>query len=176
VKLKRAKWFAMLASAAAFLVFHWLTHRNPDPLPADARADHILVKKSERSLVLLRGQVPLKTYRVSLGHRPVGPKQMEGDKRTPEGLYVIDRHNDRSTCYLAFHISYPKPEQVAWAAAHGVSAGGDVMIHGLRNGMGWIGSLHRKVDWTAGCIGVTDEEMDEIFRAVPDGTPIQIVP
>ena len=96
--------------------------------------------------------------------------------KTPEGLYAIDYRNSHSDFHLSLHISYPGPEDVRRAAVAGVPPGGDIMIHGLPNGMGWLGHAHQKKDWTAGCIAVTDEEIEELWRIVPDGTPIQIRP
>jgi murein L,D-transpeptidase YafK len=89
-------------------------------------------------------------------------------------MYVIDRRNPRSCCHLALHISYPNTANVAAARARGVSPGGDVEIHSIRNGLGWLGRWHQATDWTLGCIAVANSEMDEIWRAVPDGTPIVI--
>jgi murein L,D-transpeptidase YafK len=151
-------------------------HVNVNPLPQDAVADRVLVEKSARRLTLLRGQTELKTYRVSLGRDPVGAKEFEGDQRTPEGIYTIDFHKPDSDYHLALHISYPEQRDIDRAAPHNRSAGSDIMIHGLRNGDGWIGGFHRQRDWTAGCIAVTDFEIEEIYRAVPDGTPIEIRP
>jgi murein L,D-transpeptidase YafK len=96
--------------------------------------------------------------------------------KTPEGLYSIDYRNPHSDYHLALHISYPAPDDVKRAAARGVSAGGDIMIHGLPNGRGWIGKLHRQKDWTAGCIALTDKEIEELWRITPDGTPVEIRP
>ena len=154
--------------AAAYLNLH--------PLPQDALADRVLVEKSARRLTLLHVGTALKTYRVALGRAPVGAKEYEGDQRTPEGIYSIDFHKADSDYHLALHVSYPNETDVARAAERGVSAGNDIMIHGLRNGGGWIGAFHRRRDWTAGCIAVTDFEIEEIWRAVPDGTPIEIRP
>ncbi len=146
------------------------------PLKDGARADRIVVHKGERVLVLMAGDVTLKWYRISLGREPVGAKQREGDGRTPEGRYRIDYRNPASGYHLALHISYPDAKDRARARKAGVSPGGDIMIHGMRNGYGWIGQLHRLVDWTNGCIAVTDTEMDEIWRAVANGTEIEIRP
>lgn len=99
---------------------------------------------------------------------------MEGDGKTPEGLYVIDYRNQRSQFHLSLHVSYPRPEQVARAKKKGISPGGMIMIHGLRNGAGFLGRFHRLADWTTGCIAVTNEEIEEIWRVVPDGTSIEI--
>lgn len=146
------------------------------PLKADTQADRIVVHKHERVLELMAGDVTLKRYTISLGREPVGAKQREGDGRTPEGRYRIDYRNPASGYHLALHISYPDAKDRARARKAGVSPGGDIMIHGMRNGYGWIGPLHRLVDWTNGCIAVTDAEMDEIWRAVANGTEIEIRP
>jgi murein L,D-transpeptidase YafK len=139
-------------------------------------ADRIEVFKAERRLVLLKDGRPLKTYRVALGADPVGPKRQEGDHRTPEGRYTIDFHKPDSAFHLALHISYPNEEDRRQAARRGVSPGGSIMIHGLPNGLAWFGRLHARRDWTDGCIAVTDSEIEEIARAVPDGTVIVIYP
>jgi murein L,D-transpeptidase YafK len=118
----------------------------------------------------------LKEYRVALGFSPVGPKQHEGDGRTPEGKYTIDFHKSDSAFHRALHISYPSGADTARAAEAGVAPGGDIMIQGLPNGFSPLGSAHRIRDWTAGCIAVTDSEIDEIWILVEDGTPIEIRP
>lgn len=146
------------------------------PLAPGARADRVLVEKGARRLTLFSGSKPLKSYRVALGSSPVGPKEREGDRRTPEGVYVIDRHKEDSAFHRALHISYPDANDVARAEKKGLSAGSDIMIHGLPNGRGWVGAFHRRRDWTAGCIAVTDSQIEEIWRAVPDGSPIEIRP
>jgi len=111
-----------------------------------------------------------------LGRNPLGAKQKEGDMKTPEGIYKIDGRNTQSSFHLALHVSYPSDEDDKHAAARGASAGSDIMIHGIRNGHGWIGAFHRWNDWTAGCIAVTDEEIEELWRVTPDGTTIEICP
>jgi len=143
---------------------------------SNTKADRVIVVKHERTLTLMSGSTVLKSYKVSLGSEPVGPKQRQGDHKTPEGSYVLDRRNPRSRFYRSLHISYPTPEQRTEAVKTGTDPGGDIMIHGLPNGFGWLGSLHRTLDWTDGCIAVTDQEMDEIWQAVADGTPIEIKP
>lgn len=101
-------------------------------------------------------------------------KQHAGDHQTPEGLYIIDAKKSQSRFHLALHISYPNADDIRRAAKAHVSPGGDVEIHGLQNGLGWIGSIEHWVDWTDGCIALPDVEMDEVWRAVPVGTPIEI--
>jgi murein L,D-transpeptidase YafK len=149
---------------------------NVNPLPHDAVADRILVEKAARRLTLLQNGRALKSYSVALGRTPVGAKEFEGDQRTPEGIYSVDFHKADSDYHLALHISYPEQHDVDRATAHGLSAGTDIMIHGLPNGRGWIGRFHRRADWTAGCIAVADFEIEEIYRAVPDGTAIELRP
>lgn len=145
-------------------------------MPTVLRADHVVVVKKERTLELLGQGKVIKSYKVALGGDPVGPKTKQGDHKTPEGMYVLDFRNAHSQFYKSIHISYPNEHDRAFAQQKGVSPGGDVFLHGLPNGYGAIGAAHRLKDWTDGCIAVTDEEMDEIWKAVPDGTPIEIKP
>ncbi len=161
-----------LAAGAALL---WANLPHP-ALPLDVRADKVVIEKAPRRLLLYKRGALLKTYVVALGANPVGPKREEGDRRTPEGQYTIDGRNADSTFHRALHVSYPSAADMARAKAAGVKPGGDIMIHGIRNGLGWIGRIHRRFDWTAGCIAVTDAEIEEIWRAVPDGTQVEIVP
>jgi murein L,D-transpeptidase YafK len=172
----RAKiWLTVFTLAAAAGIFLFAYH-NRNRLPAGATADRVVVEKSERRLSILRNGKVIKSYRVSLGRNPIGPKEQEGDMKTPEGVYKIDSRNPNSDYHLALHISYPSEQDVARAATRGVNAGFDIMIHGLPNGRGWMGSAHRATDWTAGCIAVTDEEIEELWQAVPDGTAVEIRP
>lgn len=138
--------------------------------------DRVVVLKKERTLELLSQGTVIKTYKIALGGDPVGPKVRQGDHKTPEGTYVLDSRNAQSHYYKSIHISYPSARDRAAARKNGVSPGGDVFVHGLPNGYGWVGAEHRAKDWTDGCIAVTDQEMDEIWLAVPDGTPIEIRP
>lgn len=183
----------LLIGAALF----WLTLRNfprafqhaqRDATPAKARheierpthgvekADKVLIEKGARRLTLLANSKPLKVYSVALGSSPVGNKEREGDGRTPEGVYTIDFHKPDSDYHRALHISYPSAEDQVRAAKAGVGPGGDIMIHGLPNGFGALGAAHRLRDWTAGCIALTDDEIDELYAAVVDDTPVEIRP
>lgn len=146
------------------------------PSRTGLRADRVLVLKRERTLQLWSGGKIMKTYKVALGGNPVGAKTQQGDHKTPEGLYVLDSRNTHSQFYKSLHISYPNARDRASARAKGVSPGGDVFLHGLPNGYRMVGAAHRLKDWTDGCIAVTDEEIDEIWAVVPDGTPIEIRP
>ncbi|HBZ72737.1 MAG TPA: hypothetical protein DEP35_24575 [Deltaproteobacteria bacterium] len=153
-----------------------MSYRTPMARASAAGVDAVVVEKKARRLTLFSAGSPVHTYAVALGVHPVGPKIQEGDDRTPEGSYVIDGRNYNSAYHLALHLSYPNATDRARAAALGVDPGGDIMIHGLPNGFGWLGPAHRKHDWTRGCIAVTDSEIDEIGGLVPDGTPVQIKP
>ncbi|QQR75314.1 MAG: L,D-transpeptidase family protein [Holophagales bacterium] len=166
----------LLALLTVIALLAWANWPEAAPLPAGTRVERIVVRKAERVMELESGGVVVRRYRVSLGRVPVGAKEREGDRKTPEGLYRIDDRNPRSCCHLSLHISYPSPEDTRRAAARGESPGSLIMIHGLRNGFGWLGRLHRLADWTYGCIAVTDAEMDELWRVVADGTPILITP
>lgn len=139
-------------------------------------ADHVLIIKKERTLKLIRDGKMIKTYKIALGGDPIGPKTKQGDHKTPEGVYVLDSRNPQSRFYKSIHISYPNARDRAVARKNGLSPGGDVFLHGLPKGYGWVGSSHRLKDWTDGCIAVTNEEMDEIWNAVPNGKPIEIRP
>lgn len=143
---------------------------------AELHADRVLVLKKDRTLQLLKSGKVIKTYRVALGSEPIGAKARQGDHKTPEGVYVLDRRNAHSQFHKAIHISYPSARDRAVARQEQASPGGDVFLHGLPNGFGYIGAAHRLKDWTDGCIAVTNEEIDEIWLAVPDGTPIEIRP
>jgi murein L,D-transpeptidase YafK len=140
------------------------------------KADKVVVYKARRILELLRGDAVIKTYHVALGHNPDGPKVREGDGRTPEGSYRIDRRKLLSDYHLALHISYPDVHDIKRAAALGVSPGGGIMIHGQPGGMTPAEKKKMSTDWTAGCIALTNPEIDEVWRLVDDGTTVDIYP
>jgi murein L,D-transpeptidase YafK len=135
-----------------------------------------VVIKSERKLYAYSDGTLVKTYTISLGRKPEGKKRFKGDYRTPEGIFTIDSKNSRSECYKNLGISYTNQIGLEYAEAHGHSSGGSVKIHGLQNGLGIIGRLHRLMDWTAGCIALTNDEIDELYDAVKIGSPIEIKP
>lgn len=139
-------------------------------------ADKILIEKNERRLTLFSKGKVLKTYKTALGGNPDGPKERQGDNKTPEGAYVIDSRNRGSLYHLSLHVSYPNDKDKKRAKQLGVSPGGDIMIHGIKNGFSWVGALHTEVDWTKGCIAVTDEEIEEIDKLAPNGTNVEIRP
>lgn len=174
----RRRWKLVAGAAVVLLAIvayvRWFSDEGP--LAADAKVDRVVVLKGERRLELFQSGKLLKTYRVPLGGNPVGPKTQAGDHKTPEGSYVLDWRNPSSKYHLSLHVSYPSASDAAAARQRGVIAGGDIMVHGLPNKLEWIGKFHRLWDWTDGCIAVTNSEMDELWRAVPDGTPIEIRP
>jgi L,D-peptidoglycan transpeptidase YkuD (ErfK/YbiS/YcfS/YnhG family) len=139
-------------------------------------ADKVLIEKKERRLTLLSKGEVIRVYKIALGGNPVGPKERQGDNKTPEGIYIIDSRNRKSGYHLSLHISYPNEKDKRRAKELGVSPGGHIMIHGIKNGLGWIGAFHSELDWTEGCIAVTDGEIEEIDRLVPDGTIVEIRP
>jgi tetratricopeptide (TPR) repeat protein len=138
--------------------------------------DRILIEKSTRRLMLISQGEVLKTYKIALGGNPIGPKERQGDNKTPEGTYVIDARNKDSRFHLSLHISYPNERDKKRAKEFGVSPGGDIMIHGIKNSFSWVGDAHAEVDWTKGCIAVTDEEIEEIDKLAPNGTIVEIRP
>jgi len=173
--VKRTIIFAALILVCALTTYLY-AHHNWNSLPAGTTIDRILVEKSARRLSIFRKANQIKSYRIALGRNPLGAKKEEGDMKTPEGIYKIDGRNPQSSFHLALHISYPSDEDNKRAAARGVPPGFDIMIHGIQNGRGWIGAFHRWKDWTAGCIAVTDEEIEELWRVTFDGTTIEIRP
>ncbi len=143
---------------------------------AQQKADRIVIEKSQHRMTLFAGPTILRIYRIAIGRGPTGPKLQQGDHKTPEGDYTVDQHNANSSFHRALHISYPNTEDRSRAAKAHVGPGGDIMIHGLPNGRGWIGRAQRLYDWTDGCIALTNEEMDEVFELVPNGAKVHIQP
>lgn len=161
----------------------WTVANGPSASARDQMAalppvhpDRIVVLKSERQMALMRGDHVVRVYRIALGRYPRGHKTEKGDSRTPEGSYVIESRLEDSNFYRAIQISYPNAEDVARARARGVDPGGQIMIHGLPNRWSAKQVGHPTLDWTQGCIAVTNQEMDEIWRLVQIGTPIEIHP
>ncbi|MDX1634311.1 MAG: L,D-transpeptidase family protein [Marinobacter sp.] len=150
-----------------------LDGRAMDVMP---HVDQVLVRKEERRLYLMADETVVRSYRISLGDNPTGHKLFEGDERTPEGDYVLDWRNPNSDFYKSIHISYPNDHDRSMAQAWGQDPGGSIMIHGLPNDAGDMAFAYVGLDWTDGCIAVSNAEMDEIWQLVRDGTPIQILP
>lgn len=180
----KSKGFYFGKIGVGFLIFALLPFSAGDTLaekrspsaPAEIKADKILIEKSKRRLSLMRDGRLLKSYKISLGSNPVGAKTEQGDGKTPEGNYVIDGRNPNSAYHLSLHISYPNAQDKERAKNLGVSPGGAIMIHGLPNGMDWLGSLQEMIDWTQGCIALSNSEIEEVWKGVPDGTEVEIKP
>ena len=156
-------------------------HAVPIPLtgvrlPPLAYVDSIVVYKRERTLIAFNRGVPQRSYFVALGSNPVGDKVRAGDQRTPEGLFYITAHNPASKYHLGLRLSYPSPAHKARSDSLGVDPGGDIMIHGLPPTFSDAGKEHRVIDWTNGCVALSNQEIEELWRAAPDGTPVHIKP
>lgn len=136
--------------------------------------DRIVIDKSERRMWAYAKGQPIRAFDIALGRDPVGDKERQGDNRTPEGIYPVTAHNPESAFHLSLRLGYPTPEQSAAAEATGTDPGGDIMIHGLPNGQDYLGRAHLARDWTAGCIAVTNEEIEWLYEAVAVGTPVEI--
>lgn len=146
------------------------------PSPPLGLVDSIVVEKKAHTLTLFRDGKPTRTFLVALGGAPVGDKLRAGDRRTPEGVFHIDSRQPNSKYHLALHISYPDAAHSARSRAIGADPGGEIMIHGLPNGLGAAGATHRVTDWTNGCVALTDQEIEQIWSVVPIGTPVEIKP
>jgi murein L,D-transpeptidase YafK len=159
--------------AIAMIIYYVYPEKK---LPSGVTIDKMVVFKSKRELLVYSKGRLVKTYTISLAKNPVGHKQYEGDYRTPEGYYTINSKNPKSVCYKNLGISYPDKEDISAAKNLGKTPGGNIKIHGILNGFGFIGKFHRWGAWTAGCIALTNEEMDELYYHTPVGTPIEIKP
>ena len=166
--------FTIIITVAIFLGLIIYNALPEEALPTDKKITKIIVEKSKRQLKVFSDTMLLKTYEISLGSNPLGHKQYEGDGKTPEGKYIINDKNPNSGYYLNLGISYPNSQDIKYANSINKSPGGDIKIHGLRNGIGFIGKLQRLFDWTQGCIALTNTEIKELFDNVPIGTKIEI--
>ena len=167
--------------SSAFALTLALPGARVAPLPAAGPgpigiADSIVIEKRAHRLTLFHMGRPLRTYLVALGSEPGKDKVSAGDRRTPEGLFSVEARNPFSKFHLALRLSYPDVRHKAIAQQLGVSPGGDIMIHGLPPARSSIGARHRLVDWTNGCIALTDQEIEELWQSVPVGTPVEIKP
>ena len=169
------QWIGVAVLAAALLL-SVAPARAQIPHGETVKADLVIVRKAARQLELRRAGRVIRTFRVALGWDPSGPKRQEGDGRTPEGVYTLDWRNASSSFYRSIHVSYPRAGDDLHAVRWGVSPGGLIMLHGLPNGLRAEEIGHPEVDWTNGCIALTNEEIDEIWARVEDGTTIIIYP
>lgn len=154
----------------------YLSIKSNNALTINSKIDFIKVDKSERKLLVYSKGRLIKGYKISLGKNPNGAKEYQGDNKTPEGVYHITAKNPNSMAYKNLGISYPNKEDIRRAETLGKPTGGDIKIHGMMNDLGFVGSIHSLFDWTNGCIAVTNDEIDELFKYVKIGTTIAIVP
>jgi murein L,D-transpeptidase YafK len=147
---------------------------TPPPPPLTGEIDRIVIEKAARRMQLFRDGKPVRTYQIALGFTPEGDKLRQGDGKTPEGAFTIDRRNAESAFHLSVGLDYPQPEDRDRAAKVGYSPGGDIFIHGQPNALPDGPAI--KGDWTAGCIAVTNAEIREIWAVTPIGTKVEIRP
>lgn len=173
----RMKYKFLLLLFSIFIIAFISYYVYPEKtLANDFNTTKIVVEKSKHKMYLYESNKLGKTYSISMGANPTGHKHEQGDEKTPEGKYIIDYKNDKSMAYLSMHISYPNSNDKIYATSHDMKPGGDIMIHGLPNSIKYVGKFHRWYDWTNGCIGITNKEMDELWRSVKVGTEIEIKP
>jgi murein L,D-transpeptidase YafK len=160
--------------AIIFLILSVVACSNQSGNGKRVTVDKVVVYKSKRELQLIKSGKIVRTFKVALGDNPIGHKQQEGDERTPAGKYTLDWRNGKSAYHKSIHISYPNARDKANAKRLGISPGGSIMIHGMPRKLAWLGSAHKLIDWTNGCIAVSNEEMDEIWAMVKNGNAIEI--
>ena len=173
--LKRTATALLAAWAFLFVFFGPVTATELSPV-TDAVVDRIIVEKSKRTMTLLKQDREVRTYKIALGRDPVGPKVMQGDNKTPEGIYYIDYKVANSVYHRALHLSYPSSDDVERARALGVPPGGSIMIHGMKPDKLWMGDVQYLFNWTNGCIALTNREIEEVWVLVPSWTPVEIRP
>ena len=159
----------IIAAAFAFLLYAGAVH-------SEQTADMVLVEKSKSRLYLMREGKAFASFQVAFGSNPRGHKQQQGDGKTPEGRYMLDYKNAGSAYYKSIHISYPSAKDREEARKRGVDPGGQIMIHGQKNGYGRLSILVQRFNWTNGCIALSDRDMETVWKAVKPGTPIEIKP
>lgn len=143
---------------------------------AKAPVNKILIEKKAHRLTVFSDGKEIRRFKVALGRGGLAKKLKEGDKLTPEGLYFVARRNPKSGYHLSLAISYPNAADIAAAKLAGVKTGGDIMIHGIKAGLGWLGRFHTLTDWTLGCIAVTNSQIEDLWTLAPEGTEVEIRP
>ncbi|TCS31963.1 L,D-transpeptidase-like protein [Paucimonas lemoignei] len=143
---------------------------------AQSKVELVRVLKAERKLQVIAGGSVVKEFKIALGSNPIGHKQQEGDGKTPEGSYTLDYKKSDSAYYKAIHVSYPNEADVSSAKARGVNPGGQIMIHGQKNGLGWLSFISQRMDWTLGCVALSNDDMETVWKMVDVGTKIEIRP
>jgi len=167
---------ALLAAWVFLFVFSSLAHPTELSPVTDEAVDRVIVEKSKRTMTLLKQDREVRTYKIALGRDPVGAKVMQGDNRTPEGIYYIDYKVRNSVYHRALHLSYPNPDDMERARALGVPPGGSIMIHGMKQDHLWMGDVQYLFNWTNGCIALTNREIEEVWALVSPWTPVEIRP
>jgi len=170
--MKKSLAYGLIFLLLGLLAYYFFPEKKLD---TTKKIDKIFVVKHKRQLTVYSNGEALKTYSISLGETPKGKKEFEGDQKTPEGIYTINDRNPNSDYHLNLAVSYPNEVDSLHALQFGKSAGSEIKIHGLPNGYGFIGKFQRFKDWTAGCMALTDSEIEELFNNVPMGTEIEIV-
>ncbi len=170
-KLLRLIALSIIAAIGALLIYYVIPSGK---IPDGVVIDRIVVYKAAHKLEAYAQGRLMVTYRIAIGKQPVGAKEYEGDQKTPEGIYTINDRNPNSGYHRNLGISYPNAADIARAQQLGKPTGGDIKIHSLKNGQGYIGKFHRWKDWTNGCIAVTDAEMDQLYDHTALGTIIEI--
>ena len=184
---RRLSLLLLLATAMMSIASMSCTGKTPDKTDSTTRTrfhetilktdvDSIVVVKRFRHMYVFNSGKLLKVYNISLGEQPVGAKHFKNDRKTPEGIYYITKRNPYSMAHKSLAISYPNDRDRKYARAQGKDTGGDVMIHGILNGYDKQAADFVGVDWTWGCIAVTNQEVDELYEHVRIGSPINILP
>ncbi|MEO5909344.1 MAG: L,D-transpeptidase family protein [Pelobium sp.] len=173
MKIKKAIILLTILIVAIVLIYNYYPEQK---LPENSEVDLLVVHKSENKLMAYADGKLLKTYQISLGDAPIGHKEFEGDEKTPEGIYTINAKNDKSGYHKNLGVSYPNEKDIEHSKLIGKAPGGDIKIHGLKNGLGIINKFQRLKNWTNGCIALTNSEVDELFASVKIGTRIEIKP
>lgn len=168
LKANRIHYIGILLSC---LLWHGALQAGEFPI-----ADRVLIEKAERKLHLIKNGQPFRTFAIALGIRPIGDKEREGDFKTPEGTYTLDRRNPDSDFFLSIRVSYPSSEELQAALASGIDPGGAIMIHGQPNNPTRSEAYYRTQDWTNGCIAVSNSDMIDIWLMTDENTPIEIKP
>jgi len=174
--MKKSQFLILLTLTLLFCSGSDLAAQSRQSQTTDVQCDKVIILKGERTLQLLKEGKVIHTYKIALGGSPTGGKTRRGDEKTPEGNYTIDSRNPNSQFHKSLHVSYPNAEDRAKSKKQGVDPGGEIYIHGIGKQFGFLGAAHRLHDWTLGCIAVTNEEIDEIWKLVPNGTPVEIKP
>ncbi len=172
MNLKKIITLLFVSIILAFAIYYFYPiHKIPNGITIDK----IIILKSKHQLLAYSNGQLIVTYKIAIGKKQTGDKEYEGDMKTPEGLYTINNKNPNSDFHKNLGISYPNQQDIEQAKRFLKSAGGDIKIHGLKNGQGYIGKFHRWRDWTNGCIALTNQEIDELYNHTPIGIPIEII-